>query len=510
MKKRNSLTVSAWMDSATLPSFGSLAKNRETDVCVVGAGIAGLTVAYLLAREGKSVTVLEARTVCAGETSRTTAHLAFALDDRFMNLERMHGLEGSRKAAESHSAAIDTIERIAEEEGIECDLTRLDGYLFVPPGESTKELAEELEAAKRAGIKDVEWAPKAPMPSFDTGECLRFKRQGQFHPLKYLAGVARGIVKHGGEIFEGERVNDVEEGERITVKTESGKTVKAKWLVVATNPPVYDNAAVYTRQSPYRTYVLSFAIPKGSVPEALYWDTLDPYHYIRIAERDAENDVLIVGGEDHKTGQANDMAQRYGQLEKWTRTRFPEAADILHRWSGQVLEPVDGLAMIGHDPGKAPNVLMATGDSGQGMTHGTIAGMILSDKILGRENPWAELYNPARMRVSSETLKEFITENANVAKEFIGDRLGSGDVPSAEEVKKGSGALLREGGKKIALYRDEQGTLHRKSAICPHLGCVVHWNDGEKSWDCPCHGSRYDAKGDVLSGPTMYPLKDSD
>jgi glycine/D-amino acid oxidase-like deaminating enzyme/nitrite reductase/ring-hydroxylating ferredoxin subunit len=510
MKTSSGTTVSSWMDDASLPSFPALGKDREAEVCIVGGGIAGLTVAYLLAREGRDIILLEARSICAGETSRTTAHLSFALDEGFVSLEKMHGEEGARKAAQSHAAAITTIEKICQEEGIDCELVRLDGYLFNPPGEEALDLQAELEAAQRAGIADVQWADKAPMPSFDTGRCLRFPRQGQFHPLRYMAGLARAIVKHGGTICEGMRVNDVQEGERITVKTTAGKSVRAKWLVVATNPPVYDNASVYTRQSPYRTYVVGLAVPKGSIPEALYWDTLDPYHYVRIASHDDIQDVLIVGGEDHKTGQENDMEKRYAALEEWTRKRFPEAENTLYRWSGQVMEPVDGLAMIGHEPGKAQNVLIATGDSGHGMTHGTLAGMILSDHILGRENPWKDLYAPSRMRVSTETLTEFVTENANVAKEFIGDHIGSGDVSSPDDVKKGCGALLREGTKKIALYRDDAGTLHRKSAICPHLGCVVHWNDGEKSWDCPCHGSRYSANGEVLSGPTMYPLTEAD
>jgi glycine/D-amino acid oxidase-like deaminating enzyme/nitrite reductase/ring-hydroxylating ferredoxin subunit len=498
------------MEDRAMPAYPSLTKEAEADVCIIGAGISGLTTAYLLAREKKKVIVLESGILCRGETSRTTAHLAFALDDRFTKLENIHGEEGARKAAQSHMAAIDTIERIIAELGIDADFTRLDGYLFAPPHGNKQELQEELEAAKRAGIEDVTFVEKAPIPNFDTERCLRFPRQGQFHPLKYLTGVAKGIAAHGGEIYEHSHASDIEDGEMVTVRTRGGGVVHAKNLVIATNAPVHDSFAVYTKQAPYRTYVVAFEIPKGSVPEALYWDTVDPYHYVRIQSQDEKTDLLIVGGEDHKTGQSEDMEQRYRQLEEWTAKRFPVGEKAAMRWSGQVMETVDGLAMIGHNPLDKANVYIATGDSGHGMTHGTIAGMILSDLILGRENPWADLYSPGRMRVSGETLKEFTEENANVAKQYIEDHLTNHAVTSADDIKPGQGGIVLHDGKKIALFRDEAGKQHRKSAVCPHLGCIVHWNPGEQSWDCPCHGSRYDATGEVLNGPTIAPLGEVD
>jgi Rieske Fe-S protein len=239
------------------------------------------------------------------------------------------------------------------------------------------------------------------------------------------------------------------------------------------------------------------------VPHALYWDTLDPYHYVRLQRTGEAHELLIVGGEDHKTGQADDAAARFDRLAAWMRLRFPRTGPIAIRWSGQVLEPVDGLAFIGRNPRDEPNVFLATGDSGHGMTHGTIAGLLLTDLILGRENPWGTLYDPSR--VSLRAAKDFATENLNVAARYV-EWATPGDVSSAEEIAPGTGAVLRSGLAKVAAYRDPSGALHRHSAVCPHLGCVVHWNPAETSWDCPCHGSRFDPLGKVVNGPANRDL----
>ncbi|WP_152981608.1 FAD-dependent oxidoreductase, partial [Hymenobacter sp. AT01-02] len=242
-------------------------------------------------------------------------------------------------------------------------------------------------------------------------------------------------------------------------------------------------------------------VPKGSVTKALYWDTADPYHYIRLQEvENTDYDLLIVGGEDHKTGQEEDPEDRLRCLEFWVRAHFPTAGEIEYRWSGQVMEPSDGLGYAGRNPLDEDNLYIITGDSGHGMTHGTLGPLIITDLLLGAENPWAKLYDPGRVTVRFESVKEFVRENVNVAAEYT-ELLTGGDVKTAEEVAPGTGAVLRRGPTKVAVYRDEQGQAHECSAICPHLGCVVHWNSLEKSWDCPCHGSRFTALGELLSGP---------
>jgi glycine/D-amino acid oxidase-like deaminating enzyme/nitrite reductase/ring-hydroxylating ferredoxin subunit len=497
-------TVSLWMATQELPAFEPLQQNVTTDVCIVGAGIAGLTTAYQLLRQGRKVVVLDDGPIVSGETERTTAHLASALDDRFTHLEKLFGEEGSRLAAESHMAAINTIEAIVTRENIDCDFARLDGYLFVPEDESPTQLKDELAAARRAGHTRAELVPAIPVASFRAGPAIRFPDQGQFHPLKYLAGLAAAIQRDGGAIFANTHATTIEDGDSPQVHTQDGYVVSAKAVVVASNSPINDRVAMHTKQAPYRTYVIAARIPSGSVPQALYWDTLDPYHYVRLqkAGDSGEADLLIVGGEDHKTGQAANAESRFARLEAWTRERFP-VEGIEYYWSGQVMEPVDSLAFIGRNPGDK-NVYIATGDSGHGMTHGTIAGLLLTDLICERANAWTDIYDPARKTLRS--LGEFAKENLNVAARYT-DHLRKGEVRDEAAIPLDSGAVIRHGGKKVAVYCDESGQHHACSAVCPHLGCVVSWNAVEKSWDCPCHGSRFDPYGKVVNGPANEDLE---
>jgi glycine/D-amino acid oxidase-like deaminating enzyme/nitrite reductase/ring-hydroxylating ferredoxin subunit len=487
----------------------ALDKNVTADVCVVGAGIAGLTTAYLLATEGRSVLVLDDGPIAGGETSRTTAHLVNVLDDRYFQLEKLHGHKGAKLAAESHTAAIDRIEEIVAKENIACEFERLDGYLFMTSGESAEVLDKELEAAHRAGLTGVEYVARAPLQGFDTGSCLRFPRQAQFHPLKYLNALSKALEKKGGQIFNKTHADEFKserpDQPKTSVKTSSGAVVSAGAIVVATNTPVNDWVTIHTKQAAYRTYVIGVRVPKGSVTRALYWDTHDPYHYVRLTG-EAAQEVLIVGGEDHKTGQADDTNERFERLEAWTRERFPAAGVMEFRWSGQIMEPVDGLAFIGRNPGEQ-NIYVVTGDSGNGMTHGTIAGILLTDLILGRYNEWTTLYDPSR--ISLRAAPQFAKENLNAAAQFS-DYITPGNVDDVRKIATGSGAVIRRGLKKVAVYRDTRGVLHEYSAVCPHLGCIVEWNSTERTWDCPCHGSRFDLSGKVVNGPAIGGLSPSE
>ncbi|MFL6563599.1 MAG: FAD-dependent oxidoreductase [Burkholderiales bacterium] len=492
---------SLWAATFETPLCAPLAGDVHVDVCVVGAGIAGLTTAYLLARAGKTVCILDDGGIGGGMTQMTSAHLSNMMDDRYFEVERLHGRVGARRAAESHTAAIDRIEAIAREERIECQFERVDGYLFLADGDREETLDRELDAARRAGLAGVTKVERAPYPGFETGPCLRVPNQAQFHPLMYLAGLARALGRHGGTLYGGSHADSIAGGTPALVRV-GPHVVTADAVVVATNVPVNDRVALHTKQAPYMTYVVGAFVPRGSVPRVLAWDTGDPYHYLRLA-RSGEEDVLLVGGEDHKTGQADDAAERHQRLETWTRQRFPQAGEIAFRWSGQVMETMDYLAFTGRNPMDADNVYVHTGDSGMGLTHGTIAGMLICDLILGRENPWAKLYDPSRKRIGAA--REYAAENLNVVRQYT-DWLTPGEVRSEDEIPSDSGAVMRRALHKIAVYRDAQGALHERSAVCPHLGCVVHWNAAGKTWDCPCHGSRFDSRGRVLNGPANRDL----
>ena len=323
-------------------------------------------------------------------------------------------------------------------------------------------------------------------------------------PLRYCAGLVRAATARGARIFEASHANAVEAKDgRAFVHLAAGPAVRASHVVVATNTPFNDRFAIHTKQAAYRTYAIAAPIARESVPIALYWDTEDPYHYVRVHDGEGGGELLIIGGEDHKTGQVDDTEARFARLEAWAHERFPAMGAVTHHWSGQVMEPIDGIAFIGRNPLDEPNVYIATGDSGMGMTHGTIAGMLIRDLIRGRDNEWAALYDPSRKTLRAAT--EWLSENLNVARQ-ITSLATPGEVSTVDEIPRGTGAVIRRGIAKVAVYRDHNGVLHQRSAICPHLGCVVAWNASEKSWDCPCHGSRFDALGRVVNGPSASDL----
>jgi glycine/D-amino acid oxidase-like deaminating enzyme/nitrite reductase/ring-hydroxylating ferredoxin subunit len=497
-------SLSIWMATAEPQPHASLSGDARADICVIGAGIGGLTTAYLLAREGKDVILLEAMEVGSGETGRTTAHF-FPPDEWYAGLQKSFGLQNTRLIASGYRRATDLVESIVRNEHIACQFERVDGYLYSTASDPAREISEEFEAARRAGV-EVEKLERAPGLSFDTGPCVRFVHQAQFHPLRYLDGLAAALLRSGGRIYTHTRVHDLktESGSQL-VLTEHG-TVRADAVVVATNTPFNNRVVMHTKQAGYRTYVIALRVPKETVPRILLWDTGDPYYYVRLQKPDpaADYELLVVGGQDHKVGQDEHPEHRYRQIEAWVRQRYPMAGVVEFRWSGEVMEPSDGIAFLGHNPADHGNVYIITGDSGNGMTHCTLGAILITDLIMGRDNAWAGLYDPSRKPVHG--LSDFIHEQVNTVAQY-GDWLKGGEVESAQQIPNGQGAILRQAGKKFAIYRDDHGSLHALSAACTHLGCVVTWNSAERSWDCPCHGSRFDINGAVLHGPANTPLK---
>ena len=504
--------LSFWFESSKTPiAFEKLSNDIETDILVVGGGIAGLTSAYCLAKEGRKVVLVEDGFIGSGETGRTTAHLTCALDDRYFELETTFDQSTSKLAAQSHTAAIEWIANTVKLHNIDCHFKRVDGYLFLHPSDTKETLEKEYEATKRAGLS-TEMLSAIPGIEAEDGKWgIKFSNQAQFHILLYLKGLADAFIQLGGKIYTQTKAENItKEG-----ATANGCAVKANHIVVATNTPVNDWVTMHTKQWPYRTYVIAAKVLKGKLPYALWWDTGDheskwvsqPYHYVRLAEYDDQYDVLIAGGEDHRTGQADDEdikeEDRYTRLIEWTKKRFPGIEDIAYKWSGQVMEPIDSMAYIGKNPGN-DNIYIITGDSGNGMTHGTLGGIIITDIIMERDNPWIDIYSPSR--ITLKTTSDYLQEVGNMVAQY-GDWFSKADIKNADDLKPGEGGIMSSGFKKIAVYCDEENNLHTCSAVCPHLGAILQWNADEKTFDCPMHGSRFTTEGKVINGPATSDLK---
>ena len=496
-------THPVWHDiTAETAAWWEATPEQDLDIVVVGAGIAGLSTALELARGGRRVSVLDREGVGAGETLRTSAHLASALDERFTALARYHGEEGAKQAAASHTAAIEWIARVARAAENACDFQHVPGFLF-----SCRKRAEDLDAeraaAHDAGLQ-VAMQPEglAALPAL--GPVLRFERQARIDMGAYTLALATQ-ARDAGVRFHRAEVTGIRGGHSPEIACRDGRRLTARAVVAATNVPIHDTGATYMKQAAYRSYVVVGRAPKDSIPDALYWDDGDPYHYIRLRKPDEHEDAeveVIIGGGDHKTGQDDDPTV-YARLQAWARAHFPSLTRFTHAWSGQILEPSDGLAFIGADPDNE-NVYLVTGDSGNGLTHGTIAAILLGELIAGRDHPWAALYAPGRLNLKSTPT--LLRENTNAVAQFR-DWLAPSHKAELAQLARGAGVVIRQGVHRVAVYRSGEGALCAHNARCTHLGCVVRWSSEEKSWDCPCHGSRFDARtGAILNGPASEPL----
>ena len=497
-------TNSFWYEEVGLEKRPVLTANAECDLLVVGSGIAGLSTAYEAARWGWKVIVIDrAETIGGVMTPRTTAHLATELDDYYHYLIKAVGEDHARIYHESQVAAVNRIEAICGDERIDADFKRLDGYLIPAEQAHMSDLQDEYEACRAIDVP-VEWVDESPMPLPEGTRALRFPNQGRFHPLKYIRGLIKAIEGREGRIFGSTvYVDHREDDDGVVIETEGGPAIRARAAVFATNSPVNDKVTIHTKQVPMRTYVIAGPVPKGAVADALIWDTLDAYHYVRLQPLGDEH-LLIVGGEDHRTGEATDMEDRFERLERWARDRFARLGEVGYRWSGQVMEPVDYMPYSGRNP-RNRNIYVHTGDSGQGITNGVAGALNIAALLFDQKAHFAEVLDPSRKPKAGTSLADFLTGRAKDVKN-LSEYVTSGDVASVDDLKPGDGAVIRRGLAKVAAYREKDGKLVERSATCTHVGCIVHWNPLETCWDCPCHGSQFQPDGSVINGPAIRPL----
>lgn len=497
-------TTPYWVTSAEFPDYARLDEDLETDVVVVGAGVTGLTSAYLLAKAGQQVVVLERDRCAMADTGHTSAHLTMVTDTRISDLVGRFGRSHAQAVWDAGLAAIATVDDAVVENDIDAGFEWVDGYLHAPTADQSRQDVERLEEeAALARDLGFDAAFVAAVPLIDRPG-IRFPNQARLHPRAYFAGLTAAIVALGGRIYERSPAEEFVDDPR-EVKA-AGHRVRCRDVVLATHNPLVGlsgstGAALFqTKLALYTSYVIAGRVPSGSFPDALWWDTGDPYAYLRVEPRQ-DHDLVIYGGEDHKTGQQDDTESSYRRLEARLTALAPRV-ELSHRWSGQVIETPDGLPYIGQT---AEHQYAATGYAGNGLTFGTLAGLMIADAILGRANPWAGLFDPSR-KALTRGVWDYIKENVDYPYYMIRDRFAGPDAQSIRAVKRGEGKVIERDGAKVAAYRNRSGAVTLRSAICPHMGCVVGWNTAERTWDCPCHGSRFKPTGDVISGPAEAPL----
>lgn len=470
----------------------------EAAVCVIGGGITGMTAALELARGGRDVVLVDAGTLAGGESSLTTAHLTAYPDGGLREVVGRFDLDVARHVWNAGIAAMAKIRAIRAQHEIECDYQHVDGHFVTEDPDGAKDVDEEIDLLARLGVETTRSPAATGWRGVAAG--LVLPGQAQLDAGRYLSGLARATRASGVRVHESTRVLDLEDGERCRVQTDSG-SILCHDVVVASHVPIHTRVLLHTKIAAYRTYALALRV-RGELPRGLYWDDVDPYHYVRTQSIDGE-ELLIVGGEDHRTGEHVDENERFGRLLAWSKDRFDVEAE-LYRWSGQILETADGLPYIGKSS-FAERVWVATGYRGNGMTLGTFAGQLLAHRILGISDAFGDVFDATRVTpVASATT--YVRENLTTARHLVADRLHKAER-NAETLAVGDGSIFVEDGERRAISRDESGTLHRLSATCTHLGCLVTWNSAEKSWDCPCHGSRFGVDGEVLNGPAREGLE---
>jgi glycine/D-amino acid oxidase-like deaminating enzyme/nitrite reductase/ring-hydroxylating ferredoxin subunit len=490
---------SLWLSTTSAPDRRGVAVPAETDILVLGGGIAGLTTAYLLAEAGRSVLVLEADEVAAGVSGHTTAKLTAQHALSYHRIAAGKGAASAGSYGASQLAALDWVARMVREHGIRCEFERLPSYVYSTDPNQRAVLRAEADAAQLAGLP-AEFVDEVDLP-FETAAAVRFADQAQFHPRQWLLGLAELFEAAGGQIIEGVRATGLTEAPRLLVRTTAG-TLRANQVVVATHYPIFDRGLYFARLDPVRDLVVAGPAPDEHPVRGMYLDA-DTHHSVRTATVDGQR-LLVVGGEHYRVGDHVDVLARHRRLAQWADLHVG-LTSIRYRWSAHDLSTLDSLPYVGRYRPGARNLWVATGFGQWGMTGGTAAGMLLRDLVLGRDNELETLYDPYRLSLRS--IQPLVTNNLTVAAHFTLDHIRALNGPVLDDLEPGRATVTRRGATMVAGYRDEDGALHAVNARCTHMGCLVEFNNAERSWDCPCHGSRFDVDGAVLQGPAVRPLR---
>jgi len=500
MIARDGASISLWQQTSepyiTTRSFNP---DESYDIIIAGGGITGVSTALLLQQAGYRCALLEAHSLCFGTSGGTTAHLNTIMDTPYTTIAGNFGKENARLVAQAAKGAIDTIQNNIAAYHIDCGFEPADAFLFAQNEKQVQELEDIRKASAEAGVS-VDYTDKIPVP-VDFDKAMIIKGQAQFHPVRYIHALAKAFEQAGGVIAENCRVMATDNTESLVVKTSAGE-LRCSRLIYATHIPP-GVSILNLRCAPYRSYAMAVRLKNGPYPEGLAYDMYDPYHYYRTQRIDGQPH-LIVGGEDHKTGHADNAAACFLKLESHIRSWF-DVKEVVCKWSSQYFEPTDGLPYIGHMPGQPGNILVATGFGGNGMIYSTVAARLLADIILNRENPYTTLFDPNRIKPIAG-FSNFVKENIDVVKQYVSGWLSKEKIDGLADIAPGEGKVVKIEEHTVAIYKDEEHKLHTINPTCTHLKCQVTWNNVEQSWDCPCHGARYDTEGRVLTGPADIDL----
>nr|WP_295926706.1 FAD-dependent oxidoreductase [uncultured Dyadobacter sp.] len=499
--ERDGRNASLWnFDTHPAGPEDRLSTDETYDTLIVGAGITGLTAALMLQKAEKKCIVADAHHAGFGTTGGTTAHINTFADTTFAEVEKAFSEEAATRFARAIAQSVETIDQFVQTYNIDCDFEWKRGFVYAETDQEAKELDNLYESALRAGVQASRTGTVPTSASYR--KAVVFEGQAQFHPLKYIGGLQKAFVAAGGTVLENTQIREVSSTDTHHVAVADNVEIKAKTIIYATHIPPGGINVLHFRNAPYRSYVIAATLKNGAYPPDLVYDMQDPYHYFRTHTVDGQP-YLIAGGHDHKTGHG-DPEQSFADLIAYTSELY-EIDTVVTRWSAQYYVPADGLPYIGHLPGASAGIYAATGFNGNGMILGTVSARVLSDLILTGESEYKDLFDPARIKPIAG-FAEVVKENADVVKKFVGDRFGIDEIGSFSEVPSDSGAIVEYQGEKLAIYRDKQGEVYALDPVCTHAKCIVQWNNAEKSWDCPCHGARFDCQGKVLTGPARADL----